>query len=629
MKKRIVSIFMTCLLFAMILCLVPIHGQGAFTISSYKIDINVNDSAVFDVVETIHIENCEDGVIHKDILQDYLYDVENTGDKKTYAYGISDIEVENATFTTSHEQDKQRLTITLNQPTQEIVLRYKVRMRNFQKEDGTILFLYNLLHPSMEGEIKQLQAAITLPYRPETSFQVYLMDVDGNQQGSMNYQLQDKTLHITSNETLKPGTGIMMQANLRKFYFTYSNPISLQLYMSVISILLVMGSYFVMIYYPRFRNKRILKECYPIENMEIGALGYILDGVCEPRDIMAILIEWANQNYIQIRDENQTVSLLIVNELPPQAPAYEKHLFNLIFTDYTMVTIDQLHVRKLSAKLHAVEDEIYQAQEAKTSNYIYTKSSYLWQMIASVFVSIPMCLTIFACNYEETYSFLPSLLAACLSIIIIYLNCLPWVWMLKNRYRLAKNTRDVYQVLISLINFICGGLFYQYLIMHHTAIVYITISIILTVLFACILIIMEKKTFYGRQLTTRLFSLRQFIRRASTTQLSNLLYDNPYYFEDMLPYVYVFDILDIWGKKFTSIPLQAPFWFYHASASANSTIYWMSALEKTLTAIQTALYPQTSEEQKKTTKKPENKKKIKKKQVAKMKKEKDPWSGYH
>lgn len=629
MKKRISIVIVIALLFLFV-PFYHVYGNNAFTIPSYKIDIQVDKSAVFDVVETIQIENCEDLTIYKNILKNYQYDVEGNGHSESFAYGISDIKVENAQVSISHENDVQRLTITLKQPTQEITLRYKVRMRNFQKEDGTVLLLYNLLHPSFEATIEQLQATITLPNSPETAFNIYTTNNDGSQQGTLNYQLQNKTLHISSMEPLKSGTGIMMQANLRNFYFTYSNPTSLHLYMSILSILVVMGSYFVMIYYPRFRNKKVLKECYPLENMEIGSLGYILDGVCEQRDIMAIIIEWANQNYIQIRDENQTVSLCIVNELPVQALAYEKHLFNLIFTDYTMVTIDQLKVRNLAGKLHTIENEIYEAQEEKSEHPIYTKSSYLWQISASFFVSLPMCLTMFACKYEETYSLFPSLIAGLISIIAIFLNCLPWVWILKNRHHLAKNTRDVYQLLISLINFICGGLFYQYLLTHNTAMVYITISIILTILFACILIIMEKKTYYGRQLTSRLLSLRGFIRRAGVTQLNNLLYDNPYYFEDMLPYVYVFDIIDIWGKKFTSIPLQAPFWFYHASASANSTIYWMSSLEKTLEAIRTALYSEPLTEMKKI-----NKQNIKKKPKKKVKKnvnlkktKKDSWSDY-
>lgn len=614
MKKRICKIIMIVLILFCSLRFLSVHGEQAFTISSYSIDINVDKSAVFDVVETIQIENCTDLVLHKNILQNYTYDVENNGNTDTYAYGISDLKVENASYSTKNEKDFQRLTITLEKPTQQIILHYKVRMRNFQKEDGTILLLYNLLHPSMEAKIEQFQASMTLPNSPETSFNVYTTDSSGNQQGTLNYQLQKNTLTINSSSALEPGTGIMIQANFRKFYFTYSNPISLHLFMSIISILLVMGSYFFMIYYPRFRKKKVLKECYPLENIEIGTLGYILDGVCEPRDIIAILIEWANQNYIQIRDENQTISLLIVNELPVTAPAYEKHLFNLIFTDYTMVTIDQLKSRNLATKMHTIESEIYEAQEAKTKHPIYTKSSYSWQLIASLFVSIPMCLTIFACRYEESYSFFPSLLAGFISIVIIYLNCLPWVWILKNRYHLASNTREVYQLLIGLLNFICGGLFYQYLALHGTAIVYVTISIILTILYACILIIMEKKTYYGRQLSTRLISLRQFVRRATSTQLSNLLYDNPYYFEDMLPYVYVFDIVDIWGKKFTSIPLQAPFWFFHASANANSTIYWMSTLDKALENIQMALYQDSTSAKKKnkTIKKEKKKKQAKK-----------------
>ena len=130
-----------------------------------------------------------------------------------------------------------------------------------------------------------------------------------------------------------------------------------------------------------------------------------------------------------------------------------------------------------------------------------------------------------------------------------------------------------------LINFISGALLYRYLLMNQTPVVYAAINFVLTLLFACIIIFMDRRTFYGRNLYLRLLSLRQYIRTANSEQLTTYLYDNPYYFEDMLPYAWIFDITDIWGKKFTSIPLDAPVWYFHANADAQSPIYWMRALD--------------------------------------------------
>lgn len=595
---------MLCVMSLFILvCLFPftflVKGSGAYTISNYQIKIDVNKSAVLNVEETINIENCTERIFHKDIVQEYTYDANSDGTLDSYAYGIEGISVEGGSFTTSHENGTERLNITLSEPSQEVKLHYRVRMRRFDNDEAN-LFLYQLISASNDGTIDQLQATIELPNRPDTSFDVYVIDQNGQLNQNLIYNINDKTLSIQTTEALKPGQGIEISALLRPFYFTYSHPITMQLYFAIFSILLVMGLYLAVVYSSRFHKKDLIREFYPIEQLKMGSLGYILDGACDERDILTIIIEWANQNYIQIYDENQTISLVIVNELPPSAPPVEQHLFNLIFQTYTMVTIDQLRSRCLHLKMKEIEKELYDAQASNQDHPIYTNASYLWQMLSALVVCIPMSLTMFACIYETNYQFMNSLIHALCCAVIIYLNCLPWIWILKHKYRIQKNTLDIYQLLTGLINFVCGFLFYDFYINHDTPVTYVAITIVLTLLAACIMIFMDKRTFYGRSLQKRLLSLRQFIRRCNSEQLTNLLYDNPYYFEDMLPYAYVFDITDIWGKKFTSIPLQAPFWYFHANASAQSTIYWMRSLESSLNQILTALYQEEAITQKRS-----------------------------
>lgn len=570
-------------------CFLNASAAPSYTISDYQIHADIDKSAVMKVEENITFYDCESLSFDSDILQDYSYDADQDGTPETYAYEISNIRVEGAEYTSSYENGAHRLHLTLKEANANIIIHYQVRFRRFNAEDANI-FLYQLISPNHTGTIKNFNASITLPNRPDTGFDVYQSDQSHNRLGALNATVSDKTIQIASTEALKPGTGIMVFANLRNFFFNYSHPLTLHLFFSLFSILIVMGSYFGIIHSNRFHKKDMLKETFPMKEIEMGTLGYILDGIVDEADIISILIEWANQNYIQIRDENQTISLVIINELPQNAKPYEHHLFDLIFTQYTMVTIDQLKTRNLKKQMLAIEKEIFAAQEQKGRNSIYANTSYLWQLLSAPAICIPLALTMFACIYEQQYQFTRSLIYAAVCAGIIYVNCVPWIWLLKKRWRLSKSTQDVYRVLTMLINFICGALLYRYLLINQTPVVYAAINFVLTLLFACIIIFMDRRTFYGRNLYMRLLSLRQFIRTANSEQLTTYLYDNPYYFEDMLPYAWIFDITDIWGKKFTSIPLDAPVWYFHANADAHSTIYWMRALDNSLNAIKNTLY---------------------------------------
>lgn len=596
--RNIKKIIILCIVAVCLnICFFNVSAAQSFVISNYQIHAEIDKSAVMKVEENITFRECDSLSFRKDILQDYSYDADQDGNPETYAYEISNIRVEGADYTTSYENGAHRLQLTLEKPNANIIIHYQVRLRRYDAEDANIFF-YQLISPTHTGTIEHFNASITLPNRPDTGFDVYQVDQGLNRSSSFNAIISDKTIEISSTQALQPGQGVMIFATLRNFFFNYSHPLTLHLFFSILSIILVMGCYFAIIYSNRFHKKDMLKESYPIKEIEMGTLGYILDGIVDEADIISILIEWANQNYIQIRDENQTISLVIINELSQNAKPYEQHLFDLIFTKYTLVTIDQLKERNLKKQMLAIEKEILASQEQRRKNAIYANTSYLWQLLSAVAICIPLALTMFACIYEQQYLFSKSLVYAAYCAGIIYANCVPWIWLFKKRSRLSKSVQDVYRVLTMLINFISGALLYRYLLINQTPVVYAAINFVLTLLFACIIIFMDRRTFYGRNLYMRLLSLRQYIRSANSEQLTTYLYDNPYYFEDMLPYAWIFDITDIWGKKFTSIPLDAPVWYFHANADAQSTIYWMRALEGSLNTIKNALYYEGSKKKK-------------------------------
>ncbi len=589
--KRTMKYLLIVLSFLCLMITIPaIHAYDAYHISDYQIHIDVDKSAVMSVEEAITIKDCRNLEFTKSILQNYSYDANQDGTAENYAYGISNIKAEGASYTTTHSDGKYSVAFKLDQPDAQIVLHYKVRLRRFDTKEEVNVLLYQLISPDHEGTIDHYSISLTLPNRPDTAFDVYEVDQSMGRGQSINTALNDKTLTISGTSPLKEGTGLAVFASLRNFFFNYSHPFSFHLFFTIFSIILVMGVYFGIIYSNRFHKKYMGKTSYPLSDIDAGSLGYIIDGVVDAPDIMTILIDWANQNYIHIHNENQTVSIHIIHELPTSAKGYEKRLFNLIFTDYTMVTIDELAVRRLESKMKDIEKEILLYQERKKSRIIYANHSYSVQLLSALFIVIPLSLITFSCVYEEQFLIGQALKPALTVMGIVYINCLPWIWLLKNQYRFSKNATDVYRILIMLINFICGALLYSYLLGHQTPVVYVAINYVLTILIGCVILFMDHRTIYGRNLYVKLLTLRQFIRHASNDQLLRRLQEDPYYFEDMLPYAYIFDITDIWGKRFTSIPLQAPPWYFHPNAEAQSVIYWMNGLEGSLNAIKKALY---------------------------------------
>lgn len=610
MKKIILALVGLFLFFP----LVSVQSNEPYTIEDYQVNIQVEKSAHLNVEETIQIKDCYQKIMQKDLIQDYTYDANQDGESELYSYGIEHIEVIGADVSKTYHDGMVSLKIYLNEANTQIKIKYQIRMRKYDIKEAN-LFIYQLLSSTNEASIQHLHANIEFPNVPKTAFDVGITDTNGGVTEIINSQLNHKVLTFQTTHEIRPGQGISIKAKLNDFFFSYSNAFSKSLYLTLISILLVIATYAMTLYRSRIHKKDLSMQCRPLKNLPSGSIGYIVDGFCDSRDVMTILIEWANKNYIQIRNENQTIYLTVVKSLPSNAPKYEHHLFRLIFDQQRIMTIDQLAIRNLYKEMGAIEDEIFKAQKNRRRK-VYTNDSYLWQLGYIAFVGIPISIGMFACIYEQNYLWMKALYYALGCYGIVYLNCLPWIWILKYQYRLSKNTLQVYQTLISLINFVCGALIYAYLLTNSMAVVYAAINLVMTLLMGCVAMFMDKPTHYGRVMRLRLYSLREFICKATREQLSDMLYENSYYFEDMLPYVYYFDISDIWSKQFSSIPLQAPFWYFHANADAQSTVYWMSSLIISLEKIQDVLYYDPSPL---SVQKPKKKKKRTKEQKKKQK----------
>lgn len=71
---------------------------------------------------------------------------------------------------------------------------------------------------------------------------------------------------------------------------------------------------------------------------------------------------------------------------------------------------------------------------------------------------------------------------------------------------------------------------------------------------------LPKRNKYGNEILGKIRGFKNFLETAEKEKLEMMVYENPSYFYDILPYTYVLGISDKWIKKFESIALKAPDW---------------------------------------------------------------------
>lgn len=84
------------------------------------------------------------------------------------------------------------------------------------------------------------------------------------------------------------------------------------------------------------------------------------------------------------------------------------------------------------------------------------------------------------------------------------------------------------------------------------------ISIAVLILFAKI---MPKRTLFGNEMLGKLRGFKRFLETAEETQLEKLVYENPEYFYNILPYAYALGVSEAWMSRLETIVMQAPEWY--------------------------------------------------------------------
>ena len=94
---------------------------------------------------------------------------------------------------------------------------------------------------------------------------------------------------------------------------------------------------------------------------------------------------------------------------------------------------------------------------------------------------------------------------------------------------------------------------------------------------------MSKRTEYGTEILGRIRGFRNFLETAEVDRLEAMVNENPQYFYEILPYTYVLDLSNTWMKKFESIAIEPPQWYYGYNHTTFDIIMFHHFMNTTMT----------------------------------------------
>jgi uncharacterized membrane protein YgcG len=594
---------LTLILIGLLVVLAPISAlaAGASVITSYHVDITVNENNTYDIDETIaqyYIARVHGMYRVIPLNPEVRIELDGSEVVERYHVIVDNIQVDHP-FEAYKENGDQ--VIQIGDPDVYINggQKYKISFTYDAGDDGFSefdQFYYNIIGNTWEVPIDDISFRIVMPKEFDASkigFNAGYEGAYGYNTDALNYTVEGNIIEGTYTQTLNPGEGLSIRIELPEGYYADMRNPQENNQMFVLVCLIITAV--IAILFLRFRRKTkpvVTVEFYPPEGMTSADVGYVIDGIAEDRDVVSLLIYWADKGYLEIHegDAKDDISFHKITDLPEQVNEYEKLMFERLFSTGNVTKLSSLQ-NSFYETVSATKTRIGYKFDVAGSR-VFKKSSIVLQDLVCMLSALPIACMAGYVLYNMFYEAMPTIVIAVIVFFLGYFISARYI-RLVNRWQSEKSTKKVGSVVLWIIL---------------TALLYGIVSLlcagglgILTIIPAACGICMtlmapffRKRTQIGLTWFGRILGLKNFINAVELKKLNMLVEEDPSYFYHILPYAYVLGLSDKWAKQFESIAVEPPSWYYGGGWNTFSTIYFTSVVMNSMGRAQASMISRPS-----------------------------------
>lgn len=527
-KKLLIILFLTFFLLPL-----NISAQEAFDIKKYNVDINVKENNVLEIKEdiTVYFNEPRHGIIREIPIINEVKNIYGTHKQKGK---VKYVDV-NKNYETLIENSIYKIKIGDADTLVDGEVRYKISYdydlgKDNNKELDELYF--NFIGNYWDTTIENVTFTVHMP-KEFDSDKFGVSSGYYGYSGTDNININFEGNKITGNYigTLNNHEGITLRVELPDGYFIRDNKISTAAYViSFIIILFLINSLRLWKKYGKDRAYVAPVEFYAPEGLNSAEVGYIKKLYADNKDIISLLIYLANKGYLRIEEvdsKGKAFKLIKVKDYDGD---------NIIEEEF----LRKLFHKKDTVTKHDLENSFY-----KTINSLIMKLS---------------------ANKYKYYEKKSTSARVKLTISIIFTII----------FAFAKPLLDD------------EIMYFEFEILPEYIMIFIiaTISIIGQIIsFA----LMGRRTEEGAMLYGKIMGFKNFLETAEKDKLEKLVYDDPTYFYNILPFTYVLDISDEWIKKFESISMEPPEWYTSKSMDKFDIYVFNNSMEKSFSSFQSAM----------------------------------------
>jgi len=491
-----------------------------FTIREYTTTVKVNSDNTADVFEDIKV--------HFNVPKHGIYRV--IPFKR--GSGIYDIRV----FQDGEKANIHRLSRKGNSV--EVVIGYPDRLvsgdvdyqilyrvfKPFDISRGSVEVGINLIGTQWRTKISSAYFQVDFPRKPE-NVKLFCGKEGSRACPGGNLHVEGERVTGYIGKELKPFEGVSLFATLPGSAFhdpSFSEQLRFYIFwypyvpLLLLFILILFSLWYV---FGRDRRPRLVVRFKPPEDVPPQEAGIIYDNSLDGRDVVAMILSWAERGYVRI-DEVEKGSLLFrrkdyslsrLKDADSSFKPYERKLFRAIFFKPSV----RLSELKRRTSLFKVLRDVRKEMLKEVDSYAYSGKTLI----------------------------IGNLLVKLSKVAIAFIAVFSFPFVVPFFVAILGRDRSLFQLF----------------------------STERLVLYACAVILFVSIYIFGRAITKRsdrgsaiyekLIGFREFFKRVEKPVLERMLKEEPDYFSRYMPYAAALNILDIWVEKFSGILKSPPDWY--------------------------------------------------------------------
>ncbi len=565
----------------------PAYAALDYKITAYYISVNVDQNNVYSISEKITADfSVEKHGIYRDIpVSGYFYRKINNAPLNTkFRAKVSNISVtdENGqpvSYTKSRYGDCMRLKIGSASETVTGQKTYEIRYNYSTGDDGISSFdefYFNLIGNNWDTTIENISFNIGMPMPFDADRLSITAGPFGSAENSaVEYNVAGDSIKGTVNKILNPGEGLTVRLELPNGYFSNKGESNIGLIILFSSFIII--SLLLFFLYGKDDKVYPSVEVRAPEDLNSAETGYIIDGYADQKDVISLIIYWANKGYLTISKDGTLTKL---KEADYGMQLYEIHMFNKLFEGRSSVTPEDLKYNFYDT-VKSVSSGIKKSFK-EPAKRLYTKSGNIARALSYVLAGFSTGIIIGKAAAE--YSF--SLWSGIISGLIGFSLTIMFAWLI-GYFAEKFRTGSKIPIIITII-------FYIALLFITAAIIDSGVSCYFAATAALICAITgaysKKRTKQSNMWLGKLMGLKRFIEMAEKDRIEKLVEDDPSAFYNILPYAYALGVTDKWASKFADIALSPPSWYMYDSYTPFNVFLFTSMLNSNISDYRTNMY---------------------------------------